>query len=102
MSKLTVVATLRALPGKEEELERRLKALIGPTREEAGCLDYDLHRQVDDASVFVMVERWVDKGELDKHLQMPYLREFGAALPDLLRSPLEMQLLELRGTAAGA
>lgn len=101
MSKLTVVATMRALPGKEEELERRLKALIGPTREEAGCLDYDLHRQIDDASVFVMIERWTDKGELDKHLQTPYLRELGAALPDLLRSPLEMQLLDTLSAPRG-
>ena len=70
-------------------------SLIGHTRAEAGCIDYDLLRQQDDSSVFVMVENWTERGELDKHLQMPYMRAFGEALPQLLRSPLELQLLDM-------
>ena len=94
MSQLTVIATMRAKPGKEAELQEHLLRLVPQTRTEPGCIDYDLHRLQDDPSVFVMYENWVDRGELDKHLQMPYMRAFGAALPDLLRSPLELQLLD--------
>lgn len=94
MSHLTVIATMRAKPGKEADLQEHLLRLVPQTRTEAGCIDYDLHRLQDDPSVFVMYENWVDRGELDKHLQMPYMRAFGAALPDLLRSPLELQLLD--------
>ncbi|WP_323141893.1 putative quinol monooxygenase [Massilia phyllosphaerae] len=94
MSQLTVIATMRAKPGKEADLHEHLLSLVPQTRTEAGCIDYDLHRLQDDPSVFVMYENWVDRGELDKHLQMPYMRAFGAALPDLLRSPLELQMLD--------
>ena len=98
MSQLTVIATMRAKPGKEAVLQAHLLRLVPQTRTEAGCIDYDLYRLQDDPSVFVMVENWVDRGELDKHLQMPYMRAFGAALPDLLRSPLELQMLDTLST----
>jgi len=99
MSQLTVIATMRAKPGKEADLQEHLLRLVPQTRTEAGCIDYDLHRLQDDPSVFVMYENWADRGELDKHLQMPYMRAFGAALPDLLRSPLELQLLDTLSVA---
>jgi quinol monooxygenase YgiN len=34
-------------------LAAALGALVEPTRLEAGCLNYDLHRSVDDADVLV-------------------------------------------------
>jgi quinol monooxygenase YgiN len=95
MPKLTVIATMRAQPGKEAELQDQLLSLVAHTRAEPGCIDYDLLRQQDDPSVFVMFENWADRGELDKHLQMPYMRAFGAVLPQLLRSPLELQMLDM-------
>jgi quinol monooxygenase YgiN len=95
MARLTVIAILRAQAGKENELHDHLDKLVGLTRQEGGCINYDLHRLQDDPSVFVMHENWTDKTELDKHLQMPYMREFGAVLPGLLRSPVEMQLLDM-------
>lgn len=101
MAKVTVIATMRAQAGKEAALQDFLTRLVGHTRAEAGCVDYDLHRQQDDPSVFVMYENWTDKSELDKHLQMPYMVEFANALPDLLRSPLELQLLDMLSTPRG-
>jgi quinol monooxygenase YgiN len=100
MSHLTVIATMRARAGKEDELQQHLLRLVPQTRTEGGCIDYDLHRLQDDPSVFIMYENWRDRAELDKHLQMPYMREFAAALPDLLRSPLELQLLDMVSKAA--
>jgi len=95
MTKLTVIATMRARPGQEAALQDHLMTLIGLTRAEPGCHDYDLLRQQDDPSVFVMFENWADRAELDKHLQMSYMRDFAAVLPTLLRSPLELQLLDM-------
>lgn len=94
MAKLTVIATMRAKPGKEATLQDFLLKLVEHTRQEAGCIDYDLLRLQDDPSVFVMYENWTDRAALDQHAQMPYMHELGAALPELLRSPLELQLLD--------
>ena len=42
--KVSLVAYLQAKPGKEQELVDTLLSLVGPTRQEAGCIDYHLHR----------------------------------------------------------
>ena len=41
---LTVIASMRARPGKEQDLRDALEALIAPTTQEAGYVTYDLHQ----------------------------------------------------------
>lgn len=72
---LTVVATLQAKPGKQEELKKALLALIGPTRQEAGCINYDLHQLPEDPTRFLFHENWTSRAHLDAHLQNTHLRE---------------------------
>lgn len=88
---LTVVATFVAKPGKEKQLEKELLAGIEPTRKEAGCISYNLYQSTDNSAIFIFVENWKDKEELDKHLQMPYLQallgkvdELCAGAPDIV------------------
>jgi Antibiotic biosynthesis monooxygenase len=45
---LTVIAFMRAAPGKREELKAALEALIEPTKQEDGYVNYDLHQGVED------------------------------------------------------
>ena len=49
MSQVTNLAFFRARHGQSEALGAALASLVGPTRLETGCLNYDLHRSVDDA-----------------------------------------------------
>ena len=58
MSLVTNLAFLRARSGQSEVLGAALAALVEPTRLEAGCLNYDLHRSVDDADVWFVYENW--------------------------------------------
>lgn len=97
MPTLTVIATLRAQPGKEAALKEQLSTLVLHTRLEAGCLYYELHRRQDDPAVFVMLERWADRAALDLHGTQPHMRAFGALLPQLLSGPVDMQLLDTVG-----
>ena len=48
MTQLTVVAKIKAKPGCEAEVHRELLQLISPTLAESGCLNYDLHRSIED------------------------------------------------------
>ncbi len=84
---LTVVAEMAARPGKEDELERRLLALIEPTRKEEGCVEYILHRSTNEAGRFVFLENWTGADTLDRHLASPHLKDFLAAARDLLAEP---------------
>jgi len=91
MKNVTVVATFQAKPGKEAELQKALISLVAPTRQEAGCLNYDLHRQPEDPAKFLFHENWTSKAHLDAHLKnthlqvlLPRLNELCVGLPEIL------------------
>jgi quinol monooxygenase YgiN len=65
---ITVVATFQARPGKEAELKSVLTNLVAPTRQEAGCLNYDLHASPEDPAKFLFHENWTSRAHLDAHL----------------------------------
>ncbi len=81
---LTVIAHMRAAEGRREELRAALEALIVPTSQEKGYVNYDLHQGVEDPDSFFFYENWESGEDLDAHLSAPHLREFAARLPDLL------------------
>lgn len=83
---LTVIATLKAKAGREEELFRELHALVAPTHAEAGCLAYEMHRSHDDAGLFMFTESWASRPEWDAHMASPHLAAFGAKQADLAAS----------------
>lgn len=81
---LTVIASMRAAPGKREELRQALEALVGPTSQEQGYVNYDLHQGIEDPDAFFFYENWESGEALDAHLAAPHLTEFAARIPDLL------------------
>ncbi|GAA3231481.1 putative quinol monooxygenase [Pseudonocardia petroleophila] len=92
-SLLTVVATMRAQPGKEEELQALLEGLIEPTRAEADCTTYALHRGSQDPAVFIFIEHWTDQAALDAHLGTPHLQAALPKIPELLDGELVITTL---------
>ena len=81
---LTVIARMRAKAGKEQELRDALVALVAPTSQEKGCVNYDLHQGVEDPRWFFFYENWDSAEDLDAHLQAPHLVEFAGRLDELI------------------
>lgn len=81
---LTVIAHMKAAPGKEQDLRAALEALVEPTSRETGFVNYDLHQSVSDAGTFYLYENWESAEDLDEHLAAPHLVEFAGRLGDLL------------------
>ena len=84
---LTVVAEMKAKPGKEEALRHALLALVEPTRKEAGCVQYDLHVHTTDPGRFVFYENWSSEDHLARHSQSEHLKHFGTLRGELLEAP---------------
>ena|SRR5688572_24356993 len=74
MKSLTVIATFQARPGKEAELRTALTGLLAPTRQEAGCINYDVHVSPVDPARFMFHENWTSQAALDAHLQSPHVK----------------------------
>jgi quinol monooxygenase YgiN len=95
MSELTVIARVKAKPGRESELEQEFRAVIVPTHKESGCLRYTLHRSVDDPASFITVERWSSRAAIDQHMGTPHIQALLKKASDLLAGMPDIQVYEL-------
>ena len=92
---LTVIARAKAKPGREADLERALRAMVGPSHDEQGCVRYTVHRSVGDRSNFATVERWTSKEAIDRHFAAPHTQALMARIPELLAEPPDISIFEM-------
>ena len=85
---VTVIAEMTANPGKEEELKRHLLLLVEHTRQEEGCVQYDLHLSHHDPRIFLFVETWTTAEALDRHANSAHMKAFQAASAELRAAPV--------------
>jgi quinol monooxygenase YgiN len=94
---LTVVAQVKAQPGREGQVRQELLSLVAPSRTDAGCLNYDLHQAVDNPTLFLFHENWTSKAHLDQHLQKPDLQAVLTRVGQLVSEPPQITLWEKIG-----
>lgn len=87
---LTLIARLTGKPETSDDLGNGLKALIAPTLEEDGAIGYVLHRDNDDANVWLLYETWRSRADLDAHFEQPYTKAMMERFPDLLAKEMEL------------
>lgn len=95
-----LVGTARARSGMADQLEERLVSLVAPTRQEAGCLAYHVHRDRADRDLFVFYEAWSDRAALLKHFDEPYILGFLADRADYLDGELDVRWLRMSSPLA--
>ncbi len=94
MKNVTLIALFQAKPGQEIELRNALTGLVAPTRQEAGCLNYDLHVSPEDPAKFLFHENWTSKALLDAHLQSAHIKALLPRVEDLCVAFPEITLWE--------
>jgi quinol monooxygenase YgiN len=94
---VVVLAHFRAKENLEEEALKAASKLIGPTRVESGCIEYNLHQSSEVPQNFVFYERWRSKADLDEHLKMSYIEEFMEESGPLLEEPVRVTLWNKAG-----
>ena len=83
---VTLIVQLRPRDGQEMLLEAELRALVGPTRKEDGCLTYDLHRSAEGPAAFLLHEIWGTREAHSKHTNTPHFLRWNARKDALLAS----------------
>jgi quinol monooxygenase YgiN len=90
---LTVVAKLRAKPGKGDELEALLIEQVKAVRDaERDCLVYRLHRSSGDRDLFLFYEQYRSREAFDVHRKAPHLAAFRDRRDPLVAGPPEVEL----------
>lgn len=83
---VTQIVLLRAREGQEMLLEAELRALVGPSRKEEGCLTFDLHRSVDTPGGFLLREVWASREAHTEHTHTPHFLRWNARKDALIAS----------------
>jgi len=76
MSKLTIVANIKANPDKIALVKKELEKLIALTRAEAGCINYDLHQDNANPAHFMFYENWESRELWQTHMNAPHLAAY--------------------------
>ncbi len=78
-----VVATTQVKPELRDAFIKGARECIDATRQEKGCLSYESHSSINDPNLFVVVERWETREDLNAHGRAPHMkvwREYSAPL----------------------
>lgn len=98
MSKqLTIVARVEANPARIDFVKAELLKLIKPTRNEKGCLQYDLHQDNENPAVFIFYENWESREIWQEHMNNDHLAEYlrvteGSVASFIISEMTELQL----------
>ena len=95
MSKVTVVAKLIVKQDAIDQVKPELLKLIAPTRAEKGCLEYRLHQDNDNPTVFTFYENWESLACLDSHMKSDHFRSYVSAVGDLLEDKVVHKMTEI-------
>jgi len=95
MKKISVLARVRARPGMEREVRRACFALVEPSRQEQGCINYDLHQSADDPCLFMFYENWESREDLERHLETAHAHRFDETTDGMLAEEEEITFWEM-------
>ncbi len=76
MTKLTIIANIHANPEKIELVKEELLKLIQITRDEEGCINYDLHQDNENPAHFTFYENWESKELWQIHMNNQHLADY--------------------------
>ena len=91
------IAHLHARPDKTEELNSLLTSLLEPTRQESGCIRFELLQHRESPTEFAIVSEWYSERAVQDHIGTSHAQRAMNRLPDLLASPLDLRFYHLVG-----
>ena len=87
---LTIFARFHAREGQEEAVAAAIRAVVPPTRAEAGCLGIAGFRSSRDPRLHYVHSRWIDEAAFDHHASLPHTQHFIETVQKLIDHPLEV------------
>jgi quinol monooxygenase YgiN len=92
---LQVVARVIARSETVDAVKRILVGMLEPTREETGCLVYELLQCQEDPTDFTFVEEWTDEAALARHAASPHIAGVQPELRALVAVPTQVRKYSL-------
>ena len=88
----TMLVHLQVKEGTGAKVEAAFAKAIQRTRREKGCAAYDLNRDPQMPSRYLLYERWHSVADLEAHLRAGHIATLLVELGDLLAAPPDVQV----------
>lgn len=92
---LVVRFKVKCLPGKVEEALPAFRAVIAPSRALAGCLHFDIARDLADPNCLIATEVFENREALDRQERLPAVQSVIAKLESWLAAPPEATIFHV-------
>lgn len=89
---IVLIARLKVKADKIEQAKAAALKIVADSRNEAGCINYDIHQSVEDETVFFWHETWANKAAIDEHFATPFFQEFFAVVGEVAAEPPQINL----------
>jgi quinol monooxygenase YgiN len=91
----SVVAEVRAKPGREAELRATTLPLVALVRSDPKNLVYFLQEDRESPGHFVFYEVFASQADFDAHNAMPYVKDWFSKLPELAAGGVKVMRMEI-------
>ena len=92
----SLIVSFQVKKGEEKTLLNAAKACIAATVEEKGCKRYELHQDLENATKFLLIERWDSVEDLEAHLGAAHTKKFLATLGKIAAGPPKFEIAKRR------
>jgi quinol monooxygenase YgiN len=92
-----IFARFHVRAGNERGAEEALMEVLGPTREEEGCLSINAFRSKRDPQLFYIHSWWRSEESFEIHAGLPHTVKFIEIMERLIDHPLDVTRAELMG-----
>jgi len=89
---VVLLVTIKAKAGKEKDLEAAFAPCIAATKKEPGCLAYELNRDSDDPTTYVMFEKFKSVAALEAHLKLAHTQKLLKAIEPLTDGQIQAKV----------
>ncbi len=91
---VSVFASFHPHPGSTAEFLELMTGMVRDTRNEPGCLRYDLFVEAGEGTGYHLFEIYADSDALEAHRAADHYKAYRAAVPDLLAEPIGVLVLD--------
>lgn len=92
---IVLIARLKVKKDSVEAARNAAMAIVQPSRDEEGCINYDFHQLIDDESVFIWHETWKNQSAIEMHGNSEHFKRFSEAIKDLTEEPLQLTFAKM-------
>ena len=93
---ILVNATFDVLETEFDNFLTDINKLIDSSKQEDGCLSYELYQSTTSENRFVMIENWEDQAALEQHNQNPALLAFAQNVTNYVTAKPVIHVTEVK------